>query len=178
MPCILSALSSFAAPTVAGFSRKRNDSTYLAGSARRRVVSEMKADAMFSRSGDRSFVWYSHVTSLYWWLLTLAKIIHVLVASSEIHFSLQHTGYINFLTLNDHNFPETYECTFKLRKENMHFQTVWKNKKKCFNIIYITLTWEQNIFLKLCKIINSAYFQWYQNLKKKVIFTDKMDWNT
>lgn len=52
MPCILFALSSFAAPTVAGFSRKRNDSTYLAGSARRRVVSEMKADAMFSRSGD------------------------------------------------------------------------------------------------------------------------------
>lgn len=52
LPCILFALSSFAAPTVAGFSRKRNDSTYLAGSARRRVVSEMKADAMFSRSGD------------------------------------------------------------------------------------------------------------------------------
>lgn len=52
LPCILFALSSFAAPAVAGFSRKRNDSTYLAGSARRRVVSEMKADAMFSRSGD------------------------------------------------------------------------------------------------------------------------------
>lgn len=34
------------------FYKKRNDSTYLAGSARRQVVSEMKADAMFSRSGD------------------------------------------------------------------------------------------------------------------------------
>jgi hypothetical protein len=31
---------------------KRNDSVSLAGSVRRQVVSSMKADAMFSRSGD------------------------------------------------------------------------------------------------------------------------------
>lgn len=52
MLCVYSFGSLWFLCAVSGFPRKRNDSADLAGRQRRQVVSAMKADAMFPRSGD------------------------------------------------------------------------------------------------------------------------------